>query len=93
MPGHASGISIDYLFELSGCTDYVKVDRHISHFVAEALPSSRDLSKEETIDIIRKAAALLSDKYPDLTPRKLDYIIWHHMRGDDALHIQANKYK
>jgi hypothetical protein len=79
VPGHRSGISFDYLMMLAGDESYVKADRMICGFVAEAAGVATVTAEEARTAVVGACKALLAE-YPNLTPRRLDHVIWNHQR-------------
>jgi hypothetical protein len=80
IPGQGSGLSFDYLQMLAGDDSFVKPDRWLCRFVAEAtgMPVvSPELARIAVIEASRK----LSSEFPNLKPRLLDYLIWSHQRA------------
>lgn len=78
IPGQRSGITLDYLYILSGMTEYVKDDRHIKCFFNEVFPQN-NFSHDDRVNIIREAAHIMSHGlHPGMTPRHLDHIIWNY---------------
>lgn len=77
--GQGSGISLRYFYMLTGSESDVKPDRMIGRFVQAAL--GRSLGVEETAVLLAETCALLAQTYPNLTPRKLDNLIWEYQRG------------
>lgn len=80
--GQSSGIMLKYLYMLVGDADEVKPDRHMINFVRKVFPDITMAAKDhpEVAAVIKQAVAILLPKYPTLTPRFLDYLIWDHMR-------------
>jgi hypothetical protein len=80
VPGHASGISFDYFQMLSGDDNFVKADRMVRRFVANAAGISpwTLIEPVKAGQAVREACALLQAEYPNLTPRLLDHAIWKH---------------
>lgn len=77
--GQASGISLGYFFMLAGSDDLIKPDRMILAFLKSAL--DRSVRMSEAQELLKAAAELLSKaKYPHLTPRLLDHLIWNYQR-------------
>jgi hypothetical protein len=79
IPGQTSGISTSYFFMLAGTEDLVKPDRWIGRFLARHLgyvPGSA-----EAQSLISGVCEILRKKFPHLTPRLLDYVIWSHERA------------
>jgi hypothetical protein len=79
IPGQTSGISISYFFMLAGTEDLIKPDRMIGRFLRRHL--GYEPSPAEAQSLISGACEILRTKYPDLTPRLLDYVIWSHERA------------
>jgi antitoxin (DNA-binding transcriptional repressor) of toxin-antitoxin stability system len=82
IPGQASGISTRYFYMLVGSDDYIKPDRMIMRFINDALQLS--LSIQDSHKVIVAGAEQLKLRYPNLTPRLLDYAIWNYQRKPRA---------
>ena len=80
--GQNSGIMLKYLYMLAGDSNIIKPDRHMVRFINKEFPAlTMDPHDHKKInDIIEKASTALSAKYPNLTPRFLDYLIWEYMK-------------
>jgi hypothetical protein len=74
--GQGSGISIRYLWMLGGSDSLIKPDRMIMRFLRRAF--DREPSLTEAQDLLSRATDLIRPKYPHLTPRLLDYVIWQY---------------
>jgi len=79
IPGQGTGISISYFFMLTGTEDFVKPDRWITSFLQRCL--GRDVGLQEVQPLLTEACEILRPRYPHLTPRLLDYLIWGHERA------------
>lgn len=79
IPGQSSGISIDYFFMLAGDGRLIKPDRHVLGFLRRVL--SRTCGIEEARSLLSNACVTLRPRFPQLTPRVLDYVIWSHERS------------
>ncbi len=79
IPGQKSGISISYFFMLAGTEDLIKPDRWIRRFLKRCL--NTETSPEDAQHLVSGACAVLLKKYPKMTPRLLDYVIWDHERA------------
>ena len=77
--GQKSGISFDYFLMLAGSDRYVKADRMLRAFVADALRES-NVSADNTRALVLAACARLQAETPHLTPRLLDHEIWKYQR-------------
>ena len=78
IPGQSSGITLDYLYILSGMKDYVKDDRHIQNYINSVFPHN-NFDHCDRIKLIRETAQIMSKNlHPNLTPRHLDHIIWNY---------------
>lgn len=77
VPGQKSGKSFVYLEMLCGNDNYCKPDRHIIHFVAEAL--NRPVSAAQATFYLEQSCVFLQQQHPNLTLRMLDHIIWNTM--------------
>lgn len=64
----------NYLFMLAGDSTRCKPDVHIHHCVRDACGS--DISNDECQELFTDTVQILSSKYPTLTVRGLDGIIW-----------------
>ena len=78
--GQKSGISTDYFYMLAGKTTEVKVDRHITSFVCEAL-EKQNVSATTIKALFREAVKDLTPEHPGLTVRRLDYIVWAYQEN------------
>lgn len=68
-------VAVTYFLMLAGDHNGVKVDTHLQRFVKDALGKS--LKTEETIELFRQAADYYRQNgYPNMTPRRLDHIVW-----------------
>jgi hypothetical protein len=65
---------VNYLFMLAGDDKKSKPDVHIHHCINEAC--GEDVNDKECQEIIEEASNILRQKYPNLTVRKLDGVIW-----------------
>ncbi len=79
IPGQGSGLSFDYLLMLAGDDSYVKPDRMLCRFVAEAT-GRPDISPRSARDAVVAACRELACEFPHLTPRLLDHLIWSYQR-------------
>jgi hypothetical protein len=84
--GHASGISYDYLLMLAGDDSFVKADRMICRFVADAANLST-VSPAQAQEAVVGACRKLSGQYPTLTPRLLDHLIWLYQRESQQVGV------
>jgi hypothetical protein len=80
IPGQGSGLSFDYLLMLAGDDSYVKPDRMLCWFVAEAA-GRPDISPHSARDAVVAACRDLAREFPNLTPRLLDHLIWSYQRA------------
>ena len=80
--GQGSGIMLKYLYMLAGDADEVKPDRHMVNFMKGIFPHLTMAIKHhaEIKNIMREAVDALKVKYPQLTPRFLDFLIWDYQR-------------
>lgn len=65
---------VNYMFMLAGDPNRCKPDVHIHHCIRDACGC--DISNEECQILFTDAIELLRNKYPNLTVRGLDGIIW-----------------
>lgn len=80
--GQSSGIMLKYLYMLAGKSDEIKPDRHMVNFMRKVFPHLTMSPKDhpEIKKIIEETVLELKPKYPQLTERFLDVLIWDHMR-------------
>lgn len=78
IPGHGSGISLQYFWMLAGSDHFIKPDRWILRFLESAL--SRPVMVLEAGPLMIAACQQLVAKYPRLTPRLLDHEVWKYQR-------------
>ncbi len=80
--GQSSGIMLKYLYMLAGNANEVKPDRHMVNFMKKVFPHLTMSPKyqPEIKKIIAETVLELKPKYPQLTERFLDVLIWDHMR-------------
>lgn len=69
---------VNYLFMLTGDSDRCKPDVHLHHCITDACDC--DLSDEECQILLTDAAKMLNSKYPNITVRDLDGVIWNKYR-------------
>lgn len=79
LPGQASGLSLRYFYMLAGSDDYIKPDRMIRRFIEAAL--NRPVNAQESHDVLVGACKQLAAKYPQMTPRLLDHVIWRFQQA------------
>lgn len=77
IPGQREGISLAYFYMLAGEKNMVKPDRMISRFLNNV--TGHHYSSRECQQMVIQAAAILSQDYPHLTTRALDFAIWSSM--------------
>jgi|LQYC01.1.fsa_nt_gi hypothetical protein len=80
IPGQRSGLSLRYFLMLAGFQDFVKPDRHIKAFIANAL--GEKVGDRVATQLLRDACKLLKKKYSHLTPMLLDNVIWKYQRNN-----------
>lgn len=80
--GQGSGIMLKYLYMLAGKADEVKPDRHMVNFMKRIFPELTMAAKDhgQIKKIMEETVLALKPKYPQLTARFLDYLVWEHMR-------------
>jgi hypothetical protein len=79
IPGQRSGISYKYFLMLSGSDDLVKPDRMILRFL-EGITNTR-ISLENCQIIIQEVVRKMNAVGFNLTPKKLDNLIWNYQRS------------
>lgn len=82
IPGQKSGLSLHYLYMLSGDSSFAKPDRHVLRFIKNCLNLAPNVDEAQSLLI--KATNNLKIKYPDLTVRSLDYAIWNYMSNQST---------
>lgn len=80
--GQSSGIMLKYLYMLAGNANEVKPDRHMVNFMKKVFPNLTMSARDHALikEIITETVSELHLKYPQLTERFLDLLIWEHMR-------------
>ncbi|MBQ7352588.1 MAG: hypothetical protein IJW54_01135 [Clostridia bacterium] len=80
--GQGSGIMLKYLYMLAGNDNVIKPDRHMVNFIKGVFPHITIGQKDhnEIAEIITESTKILTEKYAQLTPRFLDYLIWEYMK-------------
>lgn len=78
IPGQKSGISFKYFLMLAGDIDLIKPDRMIIRYIENITQTK--IREEQIIEIIKKAAAVLQQEFPNITARSLDHEIWKFQR-------------
>lgn len=84
IPGQRSGLSFDYFLMLAGDVSYVKPDRMLCRFVAEAA-GRQDIPPDLARDAVVAACRELACEFPNLSPRLLDHLIWSYQREQRRL--------
>lgn len=81
--GQGSGIMLRYLHMLAGRSDEVKPDRHVVNFIQNVFPhlSMSPKYHDAIKQTMHETVHLLQSKYPTLTERFLDVLIWEYMRN------------
>jgi hypothetical protein len=79
IPGQRSGVSLRYLYMLTGSVDQIKPDRMILRFINAAIGRTPKL--EESHHLLLEVCSLLKPDYPALDPRSLDHVIWKFQSG------------
>ncbi|PSR26087.1 MAG: hypothetical protein C7B46_20285 [Sulfobacillus benefaciens] len=81
--GQGPGTGLSYFWMLTGSEDHIKADRMVIRYL-EATTGLRRLSGDDAKRLMEAAAALLCPRFPTLTLRQMDYIIWEYQRSVDA---------
>ncbi len=79
IPGQKSGISISYFFMLAGNEDLIKPDRWIIRFLRRC--HGQVVTRGDAQVQVCETCQMLQPKYPALTPRLLDNLIWNYERA------------
>lgn len=74
--GQFSGISLKYLKMLCGDENNLKPDRHIVNFLN--IHCSISINKDNAEAVMKAILDELTKRYPSLTMRKLDFVIWQY---------------
>ncbi len=85
IPGQKSGISLKYFFMLAGSDDLIKPDRMIIRFLENIVGTK--LSLEDCQLILTAVSDKLNLKGFNITPKKLDNLIWSYQRNIEAISI------
>ncbi|MEW6526768.1 MAG: hypothetical protein AB1444_08900 [Spirochaetota bacterium] len=83
IPGQSSGISLKYFLMLAGEEDLIKPDRMIVNFLYDI--TGKNITAYEAQLILVHVCNGLKCKYPHLTPRLLDHIIWNYKRMHNTI--------
>lgn len=76
---HGQGMAVvNYFFMLCGDEDICKPDTHLLEFLTCA--EERNVKPDEALVLIKSAVSELKKDYPNMTVRRLDYIIWLHRK-------------
>ena len=78
IPGQNSGISLTYFFMLAGSDDLIKPDRMIIRFLESI--SGENVSLSDCQNILAAVTENLKKHGFDITPKKLDNLIWNYQR-------------
>jgi hypothetical protein len=78
IPGQKSGISLTYFFMLAGSDDLIKPDRMILRFLETI--SGENVNLTDCQIILAEVAKKLETHGFDITPKKLDNLIWNYQR-------------
>lgn len=88
IPGQRSGLSFDYFLMLAGDDSYVKPDRMLCRFAADA--AGRQLVSPNLASAAVVAACReLTPEFPNLTPRLLDHLIWTYQRAQPGVGVRT----
>lgn len=79
IPGQASGISYKYFLMLTGSDDLVKPDRMILRFL-DSITNHR-ISLDDCQIIFQEVVKQMNKTGFNLTPKKLDSLIWNYQRS------------
>jgi len=90
IPGQKSGISFKYFLMLSGSDDFVKPDRMIIRFLESITDQKVNINDCQII--IQETVKQLNKTEFNLTPKKLDNLIWNFQRSrqDEKIKNQSN---
>ncbi|MCB0026168.1 MAG: hypothetical protein KDD91_24215 [Caldilinea sp.] len=83
IPGQRSGVSLEYFILLLGDEMRIKPDRRVKRFVDAALGVHVE-DNARVIHLLQQASARLAPSYPNLTPRRLDKLIWEQQRAEQV---------
>ena len=78
IPGQKSGISLTYFFMLAGSDDLIKPDRMIIRYLESI--SGEIVSLTDCQIILAEVSKNLQKNGFDITPKKLDNLIWNYQR-------------
>ncbi|WP_291111921.1 hypothetical protein [Flavobacterium sp. UBA4120] len=79
IPGQNSGISLTYFFMLAGSDELIKPDRMILRFLENI--SGEKVSLKDCQVILAAVADQLKNNGFNITPKKLDNLIWNYQRN------------
>lgn len=86
IPGQKSGISFKYFMMLSGSDDLVKPDRMIIRFLESII--EKKVNIEDCQIIIQDTVKKLNENGFNLTPKKLDNLIWNFQRSRQEIKVE-----
>lgn len=66
---------------LAGEDNSIKPDRMIIRFLERVL--QRKVKLDEAQTLLQATSKILAEKYPNMTPRLLDYQIWNYVRNNN----------
>jgi len=89
--GQGSGISYKYFCMLAGDENTIKPDRMVCRYISEAMELKNEVDPATAEVCFYQAYQEVSKKYPSLTPRFLDHLIWRYQRGRQPRKKQAIK--
>lgn len=86
--GQRPGTSLHYLYMLCGDEEFIKVDRHIKNFTCQAL-NEENLDHDKIVTLFKEAVMVLKTDNKDITPKRLDHIIWKFMSNKKGMKNQG----
>ena len=87
-PGQRSGMSLEYFILLLGDEMRIKPDRRIKAFLDAALGAHVE-DNARVIHLLQQTCARLAPSYRNLTPRRLDKLIWEQQRARNRCSVCA----
>lgn len=80
IPGQGPGTGLAYFWMLTGSEMHIKPDRMVRRFIERAT-GFQALSAVDAQHLVEDAVERLQPRFPNLTPRQADYVIWENERS------------
>lgn len=81
--GQGPGTGLSYFWMLTGSEEHIKADRMILRFIERA-SNIHGLTAQDAQNLVADAVELLRPRFPLITLRQIDYLMWDHERSQDT---------